>query len=171
MDDGGAEDGPVEGAGAHDPLALELGALVRALSVGVGAEGRHLDESRHAGVACGVDGAACGFDVHPFEGEAADLASDADEVDDRVGALGKTGHHGAIEDAALHDRNPRNRECVGLRGGMHQRADGVPPTGEFGDEVTPDEAGRTGDGDGPAGGCVGITAHVGGFSHVNRWGV
>ncbi len=84
IDDGGAQDQPVEVEGLQQRVGGALAAVVGALCALVGAQGRDLDDPPHAALGGGTEqGAGC-VAVQRGEGLATGLTDDADGVDHRL---------------------------------------------------------------------------------------
>lgn len=88
VDEGGAEDGPFQGAVAEDLLGGEFGPVVLAGGIGTGSEGGHMDKTMDFRGLGGVDEGCGGLFVETMVGDAVRrlLADDADEMNDGIAA-------------------------------------------------------------------------------------
>ncbi len=78
-----------EAGAAHNLLGAPLRGLVVAAAVSAGTIRAHVNEPRHAGLARRVRHISCAVDVDALKRDAfrRALVDDADEVDDRLGAV------------------------------------------------------------------------------------
>jgi hypothetical protein len=127
----GAQDGPchVRRGGADRRLAGGLGALVFGRAIGVGAEGAHMHDAPHPGLAGGGHQAGRQLDVGAGEGRAIGLArgrmEHPDEAHHRIHAGHQAPEGGRVEHVGLDDLGGGQRQqvagTVAAAGGKHQR--------------------------------------------------
>jgi len=144
VDEGGAEDGPVQATLADEFLGLPFGEVVAGAGTGAGADGTHLHPAGDASLPGGGEEVAGGFDVGLFVGDVGGFGDDADEVDDG----GDAGHNSrerfgaqGVPDGELDARMVG--DVAGAVGAADEKADSAAKGKEFPDDFVSYKSGAS----------------------------
>src|SRR3990172_6830013 len=117
VDHGGAEDRPVQPAGAPRFLGLPLGPVVAGARIRPRPQRAHVEETLDAGLLRHREHVGRGLGVEALEGGAVEamLADDPDEMDDRRAALDGSGKGVGLEHVPRHTVDGLEPAQIGLR--------------------------------------------------------
>ena len=119
--------------------------------MGVGADGRHLDQTADAGGDAGLGDIAAALDVGFLKAATRGFEQDADQVYGRVRALQGGGDVGGVGDVAAEGLDlahvAEDAQVLGQGGLAHGDANAPAATGQGADGLGSDEAGAAEDGD------------------------